>query len=221
MLRICALFVLVCAAALPAAGLADGPRGAIRVIDGDTFDVGGARVRLHGIDAPEASQTCQTEQGVNWACGAWVSREVRARYQGKTARCVAVERDRYGRVVARCAVGGQDMGAALVTDGLAYAYRRYSMEYDLIEKQAALAQRGLWTMRVQNPAEFRRSGPQGSEPARGECRIKGNINAKGERIYHRPGQADYQRTRINEAQGERWFCSAAEAEAAGWRAARR
>lgn len=54
-----------------------------------------------------------------------------------------------------------------------------------------------------------------------DCRIKGNINAAGERIYHLPGQAHYSRTRIDEGRGQRWFCSEAEARAAGWRRARR
>jgi len=204
--------------------LAAGPSGAIRVIDGDTIDVGGTRVRLYGIDAPEANQTCETEQRSVWACGTWVTQEVRAQYQGKQAQCEALDTDRYGRIVARCSVAGQDIGAALVAQGLAFAYRRYSMDYDLIEKQAAAADRGLWATRVQEPAAFRRSGGQSSgnvQPATGACNIKGNINAKGQRIYHRPGQEHYERTRINTAQGERWFCSAAEAEAAGWRAARR
>jgi hypothetical protein len=51
--------------------------------------------------------------------------------------------------------------------------------------------------------------------------IKGNINAKGRRIFHVPGQQDYAATRIDTAHGERWFCSAAEAVAAGWTAAGR
>lgn len=219
------IFLLLAVALLSTSfALADPASGTLRVIDGDTLDVGGTRIRLHGIDAPEAGQTCDTEQGQNWACGAWVSREVRARYQGRTASCTAVDTDRYGRVVARCSVGGQDMAAALVAEGLAFAYRRYTMEYDLIEKQAAAADRGLWGMQVQNPAAFRqqqRAVPAAPQQAAGDCTLKGNINAKGERIYHRPGQEHYDRTGINTARGERWFCSRSEAEAAGWRAARR
>jgi hypothetical protein len=53
------------------------------------------------------------------------------------------------------------------------------------------------------------------------CAIKGNISGKGARIYHVPGQRDYERTGIREEKGERWFCSEAEARAAGWRPARR
>jgi hypothetical protein len=52
------------------------------------------------------------------------------------------------------------------------------------------------------------------------CLVKGNMTAKGERIYHLPGGSFYERTIIEEGKGERFFCSAAEAEAAGWRASR-
>ncbi|QIK73084.1 hypothetical protein G7070_13450 [Propioniciclava coleopterorum] len=53
------------------------------------------------------------------------------------------------------------------------------------------------------------------------CAIKGNISVKtGERIYHVPGQEYYEQTVINEAYGERWFCTEREARAAGWRKSR-
>jgi hypothetical protein len=51
----------------------------------------------------------------------------------------------------------------------------------------------------------------------GACNIKGNVSTRGERIYHVPGQKYYDRTRISASHGERWFCSEAEARAAGWR----
>ncbi len=54
-----------------------------------------------------------------------------------------------------------------------------------------------------------------------QCAIKGNINAKGERIYRMPGQQAYSVTRINPVNGERWFCSEVQAKAAGWRKALR
>lgn len=49
------------------------------------------------------------------------------------------------------------------------------------------------------------------------CNIKGNVNTRGERIYHVPGQRYYDETPISASHGERWFCSEAEARAAGWR----
>jgi endonuclease YncB( thermonuclease family) len=61
----------------------------------------------------------------------------------------------------------------------------------------------------------------GAASADAGCRIKGNINGRGERIYHVPGAPSYAGTRIDPGRGERWFCSADEAERAGWRAPRR
>jgi len=60
---------------------------------------------------------------------------------------------------------------------------------------------------------------QVSSPPPGACRIKGNLSDHG-RIYHVPGSPAYERTKIDEATGERWFCAEAEAKAAGWPAPR-
>lgn len=54
------------------------------------------------------------------------------------------------------------------------------------------------------------------------CNIKGNISYRtGEKIYHVPGQQYYNSTEIDASAGERWFCSEAEAQAAGWRKSKR
>lgn len=217
MLRLCAVFVFAC---LPIVAVA-GPEGTILVVDGDTWDVGGDRVRLFGIDAPEADQTCQNASGDIWECGAWVTEEVRSRYAHKNAVCDEMDRDRYGRTVARCRVGTADVGQSLVSDGLAFAYRRYSMDYDLDEKSAVVAGRGLHNSRVQNPAAFRQAQRNAPQPSRQGCQIKGNISSKGARTYHMPGQEHYAKTRISSSRGERWFCSEAEAQQSGWRRARR
>ncbi len=211
-------------AVLAAPAIAADVTGVIRVVDGDTFDVGAIRVRLHGIDAPESDQTCARPDGTPWACGAWVNAQVAARYGGRQARCTAVDTDRYGRVVARCETAGADIGQALVSDGLAFAYRRYSMAYDLDEKGAAISGRGLHGSTLQRPADHRRATASPADAAPGHkasCRIKGNVSSKGARIFHSPGQKHYAATRISAARGERWFCTAAEARAAGWRPARR
>ena len=49
------------------------------------------------------------------------------------------------------------------------------------------------------------------------CAIKGNINSQGDKIYHLPDSGSYVATRIDEANGERWFCSEENAARAGWR----
>lgn len=202
--------------------------GKVSVIDADTWKVGGVRVRLFGIDAPEGDQPCAAPDGTDRTCGAWATAETRALFEGRTARCRVESQDRYGRAVARCAVAGQDAGRVLVAEGIAFAYRRYSQAYDLEEKAAAIHRRGVHRVDVDTPEAYRArgrsetpvAGRSGQVPG-GGCDIKGNINAKGARIYHLPGQADYAATRISEARGERWFCSEEEARAAGWRRARR
>jgi endonuclease YncB( thermonuclease family) len=210
-------------AATPA--LAD-PAGTLRVIDGDTVTVGGETVRLFGIDAPEAEQTCTTDAGAPWPCGAWAAAEVAARFDGARVTCDSLDTDRYGRTVARCRQGTTDIAESIVAAGLALAYRDYSWDYDLAEKSAQVAGLGLWSGRFETPADWR-AARRAAEPAAqtaprtaaGDCAIKGNISAAG-RIYHQPHNRDYADTRIDPARGERWFCSPAEAEAAGWRPAR-
>ncbi|WP_299730092.1 thermonuclease family protein [uncultured Tateyamaria sp.] len=216
MLRICSALVLVCAS-LPSWADVAGP---VRVIDADTFDVGATRVRLHAIDAPEQDQMCLTEHGLAFACGAWVSEQVIARFEGRVATCAQTDIDRYQRVVATCRVDGVDMGQEIVANGWAFAYRKYGMDYDLDEKAAYVADRGLHGFRVQSPAQFRATRAKGRIPLDPNCRIKGNISKNGQ-IFHVPGQEFYERTGINTGKGERWFCSTAEAQAAGWRPARR
>lgn len=60
---------------------------------------------------------------------------------------------------------------------------------------------------------------QAASEARGDCQIKGDITMEGDRLYHAPGGRLYKWIWISESRGERWFCSAEEAEAAGWRPA--
>lgn len=191
--------------------------GVVRIIDGDTLDVGGTRVRLHAIDAPEADQTCETPANKRWACGGWVSKVVADRYDGSRAECERLDIDRYGRTVARCRVNGEDIGGWLVREGLAFAYVRYGADYAGIERTAAAQNRGLHAVTLQRPADHRAARKAPVQTATNGCVIKGNISLGGDRIYHEPGQAFYDRTRINKRSGERWFCSAGAAEAAGWR----
>lgn len=204
----------------PGIALAE-PVGQVRVIDADTWDVGGETVRLFGIDAPEMDQDCTRDDGSAWNCGKWAAAEAGRRYEGRHAECRAVNTDRYGRTVARCSVDGTDAAREMVQDGLALAYRQYSMDYDLDEKAAHVRGVGIHAGSIQRPSEFRAARASAAPAPVGDCRIKGNISSKGEHIYHVPGQENYGRTRISVAKGERWFCSEAEASAAGWRRAQR
>ena len=98
------------------------------------------------------------------------------------------------------------------------AYRRYSLDYVDEETDAQAARHGIWAGEFVKPWEWRRGKRlAANDNAPDQCRIKGNISRKGERIYHLPGGKWYDRTRIDPAKGERWFCSEAEARAVGWR----
>ena len=224
--------VLICVAALLGA-IFTGPvhaqlSGRAAVIDGDTLRLGGERIRLHGIDAAESRQTCLAPRtGKRWRCGAASTRALRRHIGRRQVACEERDRDRYGRIVAVCRVGRKDLNRWMVSQGWALAYRQYSRDYVDAERAAKAAKRGLWRGTFVPPWEWRRGkrlqGSPGSagEPARGRCRIKGNISRNGTRIYHVPGGQFYDRTRINTARGERWFCSEAGARAAGWRRSRR
>lgn len=197
--------------------------GTARVIDGDTIDVGETRIRLHGIDAPEQDQTCRHPTRGDWACGAAVTTALGDWLDGVQVRCQRTDTDRYGRIVAICWRGETDIGGALVSQGYAFAFKRYSDRYVPAERAALAAGRGLWTSAVQDPSDHRasRAAPGPSSPNPEGCVIKGNVSADGKRIYHVPGQSFYDRTRIRTETGERWFCTEAQARMAGWRKARR
>lgn len=195
--------------------------GKARVIDGDTIEVAGQRIRLHGIDAPESGQACEVD-GKAWQCGQAATRALSRAIGAHSVTCEERDRDRYKRIVAVCSVGNRDLGALMVSEGFALAYRRYSTDYVKAEDTARKTQRGMWAGRFIEPWSWRRGQRLASEAANDNqaCNIKGNISRNG-RIYHMPGGAYYERTRIDEAKGERWFCSEAEARAAGWRRSKR
>ena len=203
--------------------------GWAQAIDGDTIVVAGTRVRLFGIDAPEHAQSCQDE-GELWGCGGVAKWRLEDRISGRTVVCEQKDQDRHGRVVAVCRVDGEDLGAWMVSQGLALAYRRYAQDYVGEEADAKAARRGVWRGEFVRPWEWRqgkrlRTAPGGTDRAPrapGNCRIKGNISRySGECIYHVPGGRYYDPTRIDTSKGERWFCSEAEARAAGCRRSRR
>ena len=192
--------------------------GKPRVIDGDTIEVSGQKVRLHGVDAPESRQTCQ-KGGVEWLCGQEASKAMRTIVGRSEVACEAIDTDRYGRIVGRCVADGHDIGEALVSQGLALAYRRYSKNYVDAEAGAKASQLGMWSGQFIPPWDWRRGKRLATAPANDNeaCKIKGNISGSGERIYHVPSGQYYSRTKISPDKGESYFCSEDEATAAGWR----
>jgi endonuclease YncB( thermonuclease family) len=214
-----AAFLTLCMAA-PASAIE--VSGKPRIIDGDTVAIGSEVIRLHGIDAPESGQSCIRPGGRVWNCGEAATEALRRIIGGGTLRCRRADTDRYGRTIGVCEAGGRDVNAALVAGGWAVAYRRYSEDYVRDEAQARTARRGVWSGSFDRPEDHRAGRSASATPTAAPdpaCPIKGNVSGSG-RIYHLPGSRDYARTRIDPDRGERWFCSAREAEAAGWRAPR-
>ncbi|WP_184411861.1 thermonuclease family protein [Xanthomonas translucens] len=212
-----------------APGVAGELVGRATVTDGDTLTVAKTRIRLWGIDAPESAQQCTTKDGRSWPCGRRSAAALDGYVLDKTVRCQPKDTDRYGRVVAECLVQGQSVNRWMVRSGWAVAYRQYAMAFIADEADARQHQRNLWQGPFQLPADYRRSkrgqaarqAPVATLPVLGGCRIKGNISRQGKKIYHVPGQRDYERTSIDLGRGERMFCSPEEAMRAGWEPAKR
>lgn len=189
------------------------------IIDGDTIDVDGVRYRINGIDAPEVGQKCGSPNG-EWPCGQEAVRRMAQLAEGKITQCDPISKDGYGRTIATCFVNGVDIGAEMVRTGYAWAFVKYSDVYVPEEQRARLVKIGIWQGDAQPPWEFRAKRWEAAEQeAPDGCPIKGNISRNG-RIYHPPWSPWYDRTRINTTKGEMWFCSEADAVAAGWRAPR-
>lgn len=223
-LRLSLLLLPVLAAHVPFAAAAAPARivGTARVTDGDTINLGPVAIRLHGIDAPEAGQICKRANGKSWPCGTVASNRLAEIVEGQKVECEALDRDAYRRIIARCTVEGRDVNAVLIEEGLAWAFTRYSDDYAALEGRAKAAGAGIWQGDAEPAWEYRENRWQRAAEAspRPGCPIKGNINRGGEKIYHTPWSPWYDRVKINEAAGQRWFCDEEEAQAAGWRAAR-
>jgi endonuclease YncB( thermonuclease family) len=130
--------------------------GKAMVVDGDTIDVGEARIRIHGIDAPESKQVCETAQGP-WFCGKSAADALVGKVNAQIVVCENLGRDRYKRILGRCWIEGHDLGAWMVSSGLALAFRRYSLDYVGEEKSAKDAKRGIWASEFLEPWEWRKA----------------------------------------------------------------
>lgn len=143
------LLVLWC---LPA--LAADVSGRATVIDGDTLEIRGVRVRLWGIDAPESKQVCQRD-GKPWLCGGAAANALAEWISARTVHCADKGNDRYGRMIGLCRVGDADISAWMVENGWALAFVRYSRDYVANEVRAQAARRGVWASEFEAPWDWR------------------------------------------------------------------
>lgn len=130
--------------------------GRASVIDGDTVEIHGTRIRLHGIDAPESRQLCTTPQGEEWRCGQRAALALADRIDGATLRCEPRTTDRYKRLIAVCHARGEDINQWMVAQGWALAYRQYSKDYVPTEALARSARLNIWSGEFQAPWNWRK-----------------------------------------------------------------
>jgi endonuclease YncB( thermonuclease family) len=124
---------------------ADDLIGQASVIDGDTLEIHGTRIRLWGIDAPESTQLCRGEDSLQYRCGALAANDLDAFIARRPVDCLPMNLDQYGRTVATCSTGGVDLGEWLVSNGLALDWPHYSKgRYKIAQHNAERAGRGLW-----------------------------------------------------------------------------
>ena len=134
--------------------------GVAKVIDGDTIEIAGNRIRLHGIDALEGRQRCRRADGTTWACGRDAARALRGMIAGGRVSCRVHRRDRYGRAVGTCYANGVDLNGWMVSQGHALAYRRYSRRYVGEEQSARTARAGVHAGEYESPRSWRRRNPR-------------------------------------------------------------
>lgn len=160
---------LVLALALQISGAPERLIGRATVIDGDTLEIRGRRVRLWGMDAPEGRQSCARD-GRAYRCGTEAARHLDGLIGDRPVTCTPRGRpDRYGRLVARCEVTAdcepgddcrtfrRDLGAWMVADGWALDDPRYSDgEHAEQQRDAEQRRKGLWAGTFVAPGEWRR-----------------------------------------------------------------
>ena len=147
-------FLAILLSATPASAIE--LKGVASVIDGDTVEIRGTRIRLHGIDAPETRQLCTRPSGQSWRCGQQAALALSDRIGRRSVICVARDTDRYGRTIAVCSQDGVDLNAWMVAEGWAVAYRRYSLDYASAETDARRAGRNIWSGTFVMPWDWRR-----------------------------------------------------------------
>jgi endonuclease YncB( thermonuclease family) len=138
------------------AALGDDLTGQASIIDGDTLEIHGTRIRLWGVDAPESSQLCRGEDSLQYKCGAKAANALDAFLARRPVNCSLITLDQYGRTVASCSVEGVDLGQWLVRNGLALDWPQYSKrKYDAAQRDAEHDGRGMWAGSYVEPWLYR------------------------------------------------------------------
>ena len=127
----------------------------IKIVDGDSLEIDGERIRIDGIDAPEFLQVCQNEKGQDYSCGQEAMRYLDKLINGREVRCECEpQKDKYGRKLCECFVGEISLNREMVRAGWAMPYRdndKYHEELIFAQKQKS----GIWQGKNMRPAIYR------------------------------------------------------------------
>jgi endonuclease YncB( thermonuclease family) len=134
----------------------------LRVQDGDSFETGGKRLRLDGIDAPEYRQTCTDINGSSWACGKAARANLEKLLLQPGLVCEYEVADSYGRALAKCRNATiPDIAAVQVSEGMATSHDYYGVRaYGDEEDAAHEAKRGIWRGKFTPPVVWRELNPR-------------------------------------------------------------
>lgn len=129
------------------------------ILDGDTLTIAGEIIRLHGIDAPEAEQTC-TRGGLEYGCGFEATNALAFMTSYQWVKCREVGRDPQGLMVAQCFLGGRyDIGERMVRAGHALPRPDTGQAYEPAKNAAKAAGEGLWSSEFLPPWQWRQQAP--------------------------------------------------------------
>ena len=128
----------------------------LRIIDGDTIELNGEKIRFSGIDTPEAKQIC-TLDNIEIFCGNLASIVLKEKIGNEIISCEREpEKDFFGRTLGECFINDESLSKFLVRNGYAFAFVKYSKKYVEDEKYAKKNNLGLWAMEFEYPWDFRK-----------------------------------------------------------------
>ena len=136
--------------------------GKAKVVDGDTININGEKIRFTGIDAPESfyrgkKQACYLNEKKVF-CGELSKEKLKEKIGSNLIFCKREKnKDTYGRTLAECFVDGESLSIFMVRNGYAFDYTRYSKKkYAKDEEYAKTNKLGIWTMKFEYPWEWRK-----------------------------------------------------------------
>jgi endonuclease YncB( thermonuclease family) len=139
--------------------------GIAKVIDGDTIQIEGKKIRFFGIDAPEKKQQCRKpwltisfiSLSKDYPCGQIFTDKLKKKINNKLLICKWNNKDRYKRYIAECFKDKTNINAWMVRNGYAVAYRKYSKKFVSQEIFAKKEKLGLWSGTFIMPWDYRKN----------------------------------------------------------------